>query len=169
MSAFFSVSRRVSAMISAMASSTTLRVLENGALNTVTPRSEAAARSIWFVPMQNAPIATRSGAASSTRAVTWVLDRMPSSATPGKRGDQFVLVQGPVDRFDLEPGRAQDLARRRGGSARAAKRSSASALEQCYGLGSVENPVAYPPTACPSQATETGPLGSAPWIKTRCG
>ena len=34
MPAFFSVSRRVSAMISARASSTTLRVLENGALNT---------------------------------------------------------------------------------------------------------------------------------------
>ena len=37
MPAFFSVSRRVSAMISARASSTTLRVLENGALKTATP------------------------------------------------------------------------------------------------------------------------------------
>ena len=42
--AFFSVSRRVSEMISAIASSTTLRVLENGALNTATPRSAAAAQ-----------------------------------------------------------------------------------------------------------------------------
>ena len=37
MPAFFSVSRRVIAMISASASSTTERVLENGALNTATP------------------------------------------------------------------------------------------------------------------------------------
>ena len=85
MSAFFSVSRRVIEMISAIASSTTERVLENGALKTVTPRSDAASRSIWFVPMQNAPIATRSGAFSRTRSVTCVLDRMPRTATPGSR------------------------------------------------------------------------------------
>ncbi len=36
--AFFSGSRRASEMISASTSSTTLRVLENGALNTATPR-----------------------------------------------------------------------------------------------------------------------------------
>ena len=57
------------AMISASASSTTLRVLENGALNTATPRRLAAATSIWLTPMQKAPIATRSGAASRTRSV----------------------------------------------------------------------------------------------------
>ena len=68
-------------MISASASSTTLRVLENGALNTATPRRLAAARSIWLVPMQNAPIATRSGAASRTRSVICVPDRMPSRFT----------------------------------------------------------------------------------------
>ena len=73
------MSRRVSAMISASASSTTLRVLENGALNTAIPRRDAAARSIWLTPMQNAPIASRPGAASSTRSVTCVPDRMPSS------------------------------------------------------------------------------------------
>jgi hypothetical protein len=77
-SVFFSVSRRVIAMISAIASSTTERVLENGALKTATPCVVAAARSIWSVPMQKAPIATRLSAASSTRAVTWVFDRMPS-------------------------------------------------------------------------------------------
>ena len=70
------------AMISASASSTTLRVLENGALNTAIPRRDAAARSIWFTPMQNAPMASRSGAAASTRSVTCVPDRMPSSCTP---------------------------------------------------------------------------------------
>ena len=47
------------AMISASASSTTLRVLENGALNTAMPRLLAAARSIWLTPMQNAPTASR--------------------------------------------------------------------------------------------------------------
>ena len=68
MSAFFSVSRRVIAMISAMASSTTERVLENGALKTVTPGSDAAARSIWFVPMQNAPIDEQAAARPRARA-----------------------------------------------------------------------------------------------------
>lgn len=72
-------------MISAMTSSTTLRVLENGALKTATPRSEADARSIWFVPMQNAPTASRSGAAASTASVTVVLERMPSRSTPAMR------------------------------------------------------------------------------------
>ncbi len=69
------------AMISASASSTTLRVLENGALNTATPRLLAAARSIWLTPMQKAPMATRSGAAASTRSVTCVPDLMPSRLT----------------------------------------------------------------------------------------
>ncbi len=68
-------------MISARASSTTLRVLENGALKTAMPRPDAAARSIWFTPMQNAPTASRFGAASSTRLVTCVPDRMPSTWT----------------------------------------------------------------------------------------
>jgi hypothetical protein len=77
--AFLSVSRRVSAMISARTSSTTLRVFENGALNTAMPRPDAAARSIWLTPMQNAPTASRFGAASSTRSVTFVPDRMPST------------------------------------------------------------------------------------------
>ena len=58
--ALFSGSRRAIEMISARTSSTTLRVFEKGALNTATPRRAAAARSIWFTPMQKAPIATRS-------------------------------------------------------------------------------------------------------------
>ena len=69
MSVDFSCSRRASEMISAIASSTTERVLEYGALKTAMPRSVVAGRSIWFVPMQNAPMAMRSGAASSTRSV----------------------------------------------------------------------------------------------------
>ena len=88
--AFFSVSRRVSAMISETAISTTERVLEYGALNTATPCPAAEGRSIWLVPMQNAPIARSRGAAASTSAVTWVVERMPSNSTPsaatGRRG-----------------------------------------------------------------------------------
>ena len=79
MRAFLSVSRRVSAMISAIASSTTLRVLENGALKTATPRA-AAAREVDLVGA-DAERADRHQVGrrrAATSAVTWVLDRMPS-------------------------------------------------------------------------------------------
>src|SRR5665647_3276710 len=79
-----SVSRRIRAITSARAISTTERVLENGALKTATPRWAAARRSIWLVPMQKAPIARRSVACARTRSVTWVLDRMPSRCTPSR-------------------------------------------------------------------------------------
>jgi hypothetical protein len=100
MSSSLTVSRRVRAMISDTASSTTLRVLLNGALKTATPRSAAAARSIWLVPMQKAPTASRSGAASRTSAVTVVLERMPRQLQPakGERGRQLVGPQRPVQR-----------------------------------------------------------------------
>ena len=65
-------------MISARASSTTLRVLLNGALNTAMPRAAAAIRSIWLVPMQKAPMASSSSASARTSSVTWVPERMPS-------------------------------------------------------------------------------------------
>ncbi len=78
---FFSGSRRAIEIISASASSTTLRVLENGALKTATPRLLAAARSIWLTPMQKAPTATSCGAAASTRSVTCVPDLIPSRLT----------------------------------------------------------------------------------------
>src|ERR1700712_34079 len=80
----FSTSRRVSAMISPSTSSTTLRVLEKGALKTATPRSAASMRSTWLVPMQKHPIARRSFPASSTSAVILVLERIPSRDTPGR-------------------------------------------------------------------------------------
>src|SRR5665647_1980976 len=64
-----SVSRRIRAITSARAISTTERVLENGALKTATPRWAAARRSIWLVPMQKAPIARRSVACARTRSV----------------------------------------------------------------------------------------------------
>ncbi len=76
--AFFSGMPRTSMMISASTSSATLRVLENGALNTGMPRSIAARRSIWLVPMQNAPIAVSFGAWSSTASVRKVRERMPT-------------------------------------------------------------------------------------------
>ena len=65
--------------------STTLRVFENGALNTAMPRRVAAARSIWFVPMQNAPTASSCPAAARTASVTCVVERMPSSCTSPMR------------------------------------------------------------------------------------
>ena len=64
--------------ISASTSSATLRVLENGALNTGTPRRIASPRSIWFVPMQNAPIAVSLVARASTAASSCVRERMPT-------------------------------------------------------------------------------------------
>src|SRR6478735_4271878 len=78
----FSGNRRASAMISPMTSSTTLRVLEYGALKAAMPRCAAAARSIWLVPMQNAPTARRSGDWSRTRSVTLVFERMPTMVLP---------------------------------------------------------------------------------------
>ena len=48
-------------MMSAIASSTTERVFEYGALKTATPARAAASRSIWLVPMQKAPTATQVG------------------------------------------------------------------------------------------------------------
>ena len=85
MAALLSVSRLVRAMISAIASSTTLRVFEKGALNTATPRRVADTRSIWLVPMQNAPTASRQGAASSAPSVSCVRDLMPRMSTPVRR------------------------------------------------------------------------------------
>ena len=52
--------------------------------------------------MQKAPIASRSGAASSTGAVTVVLERMPSSCTPVEGRDQLVLVERALDRLDVD-------------------------------------------------------------------
>ena len=62
--------------ISAMVSSATLRVLENGALNTGMPMRRAASRSTWLVPTEKQPMA--------------ISERMPSSASarePRARAD----------------------------------------------------------------------------------
>ena len=95
-----SVSRRVSAMISAIASSTTLRVLENGALNTAMPRSEAAGRSIWLVPMQNAPIASRSGAALERGRGDLGLRPDPEQLDAGEPVGQLGRVERAGDGLD---------------------------------------------------------------------
>ena len=109
MSSFLTVSRRVSAMISASAISTTLRVLLNGALNTAMPRAAAASRSIWLVPMQKAPMASSRFAPSSASSVTWVPDRMPISSASEMRPGQLVGGGGPVPDLDLPPGLGQQL------------------------------------------------------------
>ena len=83
-------------MISPITSSTTLRVLEYGALNTPMPRSAAAPRSTWLVPMQKQPIASRSVASSRTRSVTVVLERIPSRLTPSSDSTSSSSRRAPV-------------------------------------------------------------------------
>ena len=69
---------RSSRMISASTSSATLRVLENGALNTGMPRSSAAARSTWLVPMQKQPTPVSREAFSKNSRPSCVAERMPT-------------------------------------------------------------------------------------------
>ena len=76
--AFFCGMPRISRMASASTSSATLRVLEKGALKTTMPRSVAAGRLTWLVPMQKQPTAIRRGALSSTSSVSWVRERIPT-------------------------------------------------------------------------------------------
>jgi hypothetical protein len=45
------------------------------------PRIMAASRSIWLVPMQNAPITMSRGAAATTSAVRRVRERIPTKWT----------------------------------------------------------------------------------------
>ena len=106
-----SVSRRASAMMFATASSTTERVLEYGALKTAVPAAVAVARSIWLVPMQNAPTATQVGRGVEHGARTSVLERMPSSETPSSAPIELGLVERAGPRLDLDPGRGEDLRR----------------------------------------------------------
>ena len=69
-------------MISARTSSATLRVLENGALNTGMPLRRAAPRSTWLVPTEKQPTAIRLSADETTSSVSCVRERMPSMCTP---------------------------------------------------------------------------------------
>ena len=69
---------RISMMISPKTSSATERVLEYGALKTGMPKRFAAFKSTWFVPMQKHPTAISFFADSSTSAVNFVRERMPT-------------------------------------------------------------------------------------------
>ena len=100
-------------MISAITSSTTLRVLEKGALNTATPRRVAAARSIWLVPMQNAPTASRRGALSSTTSVTRVRDRMPSRSIVAMRSTSWLSSKAPGNVSTSKPAAVEPCRRAR--------------------------------------------------------
>ena len=101
----FSVRRRASDRISPSTSSTTLRVLENGALKTATPRAAASTRSTWLVPMQKQPTARRSFPASRERGVTLVFDRMPSRDTPGKASTSSPSLSDPARVSTSNPSR----------------------------------------------------------------
>ena len=92
--------RRISMTISAIVSSATERVLENGALKTGMPIARQAARSTWLVPTEKHPIATRDRMPSIASAVIWVRERMPSRRTPVESLPQLHAVEGlraPVD------------------------------------------------------------------------
>src|SRR3990167_7600381 len=88
--AFFSGMPRISRMASASTSSATERVLENGALNTAMPRSRAAARSTWLVPMQKQPTAARRWARADAHEMR-----------VGDLGQQLVVGQGAGQALDL--------------------------------------------------------------------
>ena len=95
--------RRISRMISPIASSATDREFECGSLNTPIPRSLEAARSILSTPIQNAPTETNSGAASKTAAVIRVFKRTPRIEVPRTFSISSALFQRPLQRLDLKP------------------------------------------------------------------
>ena len=79
MALLLSATLRNSNMDSAITSSATERVFENGELKTAIPLLPAAFMSIWFVPIQKAPMAISLSALFRTFAVTFVLERIPST------------------------------------------------------------------------------------------
>ncbi len=93
--------RRISMTISAIVSSATERVLENGALNTGMPMVRQAARSTWLVPTEKQPIATSERMPSIASAVTWVRERMPSRRTPSERLAQLRAAESLRPLVDL--------------------------------------------------------------------
>ena len=98
-------------MISAIASSTTERVFENGALNTATPRFAAAARSTWLVPMQNAPTASRSGGGGEHALGDLGLGPDAEQAEALELLDQLVLAERAGQRLYLVTGFRQSSRR----------------------------------------------------------
>lgn len=76
-----SPSCRARAIISPMINSATLRELLKGELKTAIPCAAAYCRSTWFVPMQKQPMETRFLASARTRALSFVLERIPMTWT----------------------------------------------------------------------------------------
>ena len=95
--------RRISRMISPIASSATDREFECGSLNTAIPRSLDAARSILSTPMQNAPTETSSGRRIQHRRRDARLRTHSQNRSPAHLLDQFAFFQRPLQRLDLEP------------------------------------------------------------------
>ena len=98
-----------------------------GALTTITPRRVASATSTLSSPMPARPTTTRSGAAASTSASTWVALRITNAATPGQHRDELLLRE-PDLLVDLEAGGAHQLETARGdrfGDEDAVRRSAA--------------------------------------------
>src|SRR6266568_3556500 len=90
-----SPSCRARVMISATIISATLRVLENGALNTGTPRRLAPSRSTWLVPMQKQPTVSRRrhlkalGGEDLVRGAAHVLEQEDLDPVLGKRSGRM--------------------------------------------------------------------------------
>ena len=98
-----SPSWRASMTISAMTISATLRVLENGALKTGTPRFLARSSSTWLVPMQKQPRPTSSPPRleHSRRDLGLAADAEDVDAL--QAGDELVFLERAVGAVDLEP------------------------------------------------------------------
>ena len=90
-------------MISAITSSATLRVLLNGALKTGMPRWLAASRSTWFVPMQKVPSVSSRRDPESTRSVTCVRLRIPSTCTSRTRSTSASSPRAPAQASSWKP------------------------------------------------------------------
>ena len=127
--AVFSASRRASTMISPITSSTTLRVLEYGALKTATPRS-AARRQVDLVgaDAEAADGQQVGGAPRAPAAVIVVLERMPSRWTPGRAATSSSSDSAAVRSSTSKPGRLEAARRRRDGCSRAAAPSRSPSL-----------------------------------------
>ena len=110
----FSGSRRASAMISPITSSTTLRVLENGALKTATPRSAAVAEVDLVGADAEAADRQQVGAPPpARRAVTVVLERIPSRDTPGRASTSSSSLSEPERSSTSKPRASERLGRDR--------------------------------------------------------
>ena len=96
-------SLRANAMISASTSSTTLRVLENGALKTATPRSGRMAEVDLVGPDAEAPDRQQVLPASSTCGVMVVVGGSPSTDTPASRSDSSSSLSEPGARRPRRP------------------------------------------------------------------